>query len=89
MGHTDCTSTKEKWMCGVYQLTMKGWPIEHDSDLKPFHSRRNELAVHCGCLMLGNRVVIPAKLHSQILEELHQGHIGVVKMKGLARSYVW
>ena len=25
----------------------------------------------------------------QILQELHVGHIGVVKMKGLARSYVW
>ena len=73
----------------VYELTMKGWPIELDPDLKAFHSHRNELTVHCGCLMLGNRVVIPAKLRSQVLEELHQGHIGVVKMKGLERSYIW
>ena len=25
----------------------------------------------------------------RVLEELHDGHLGVVKMKALARSYVW
>ena len=35
------------------------------------------------------RVVIPTKLQSGILSELHFTHPGVVKMKLLARSYVW
>jgi len=35
------------------------------------------------------RVVIPNKLQDRVLEELHDGHLGVVKMKALARSYVW
>ena len=39
--------------------------------------------------MWGIRVLVPQKLRSQILQELHVGHIGVVKIKGLARSYVW
>lgn len=39
--------------------------------------------------MWGLRVVIPPKLQSQVIEELHEGHLGVVKMKNLARSYVW
>ncbi len=32
---------------------------------------------------------IPAKLRSQVLTELHEGHLGIVKMKSLARSYIW
>ena len=39
--------------------------------------------------MWGTRVVIP-KVHQQkVQEELHGGHLGVVKMKALARSHVW
>ena len=34
-------------------------------------------------------MVIPNKLQYRVLEELHDGHLGVVKMKVLARSYVW
>ena len=33
--------------------------------------------------------MIPDKLRSQLLDDLHEGHVGVVKMKSLARSYVW
>ncbi|KAF7643784.1 hypothetical protein LDENG_00233410 [Lucifuga dentata] len=39
--------------------------------------------------MWGLRVVIPSKLRAKVLEELHTGHLGVVKMKALARSFVW
>ena len=34
-------------------------------------------------------MVIPKKLQDRVLEELHDGHLGIVKMKALARSYVW
>ena len=39
--------------------------------------------------MWGHRVVIPDSLRPRLLEELHDGHIGIVRMKGLARSYIW
>nr|XP_022905220.1 uncharacterized protein K02A2.6-like [Onthophagus taurus] len=42
-----------------------------------------------GCLFNGMRVVIPKTLQKRILEELHTAHTGIVKMKALARSYVW
>ena len=37
----------------------------------------------------GIRVIVPPTLRPQVLEELHQGHLGVVKMKAVARSYIW
>ena len=57
--------------------------------LAPFYLRRNELTVSQGCLLWGSRVVVPAVLRPQLLKELHAGHPGVVKMKAIARSYVW
>ena len=33
--------------------------------------------------------MIPSSLQARILEELHDSHLGIVKMKALARSYVW
>ena len=35
------------------------------------------------------RVVIPRKLRDAVLQELHQGHTGIVRMKALAQSYMW
>jgi transposase InsO family protein len=39
--------------------------------------------------MWGIRVVVPQRLRQQVLDELHLGHPGVVRMKSLARSHVW
>ncbi len=39
--------------------------------------------------MCGLRVVIPSKLHCKMLDTMHEGHLGMVKMKNLARSYLW
>ena len=34
-------------------------------------------------------MVIPTRYQKDILEELHVGHPGIVRMKELARSYFW
>ena len=35
------------------------------------------------------QVIIQKRLHNQLLKELHKGHVGVCRMKALARSFVW
>lgn len=52
-------------------------------------NKQGEYTLVNGCLMRGIRVVIPDTLKSKILTELHLGHLGIVKMKGLARSYIY
>lgn len=42
-----------------------------------------------GIIFKGNRVVIPVILQKHVLAELHHTHVGVVKMKQLARRYCW
>ena len=39
--------------------------------------------------MWGSQVIIPPKHQAELLAELHEGHLGIVKMKALARSYMW
>ena len=60
-----------------------------DSDIVPFMRRREELSLWNGCIMWGVRIVIPSCLRSRLLQELHTAHLGVVKMKKIARSFIW
>ena len=57
--------------------------------MNPCYIRRNELSVEVGCLLWGSRVVVPTNLRSTILDQLHDCHPGISRMKALARSYVW
>lgn len=57
--------------------------------MHPYTSRKNELLVLDGCALWGSRVIVPPAGHSKVLEELHDGHPGISRMKGLARSLVW
>ena len=73
----------------VLLYTKEGWPREVDAQLQPFSRRKLELTIESGCLMWGIKVIILNKLQGRVLEELHTGQIGIVKMKALARSHVW
>ena len=42
-----------------------------------------------GCLLWGQRVITPQKFQEMLLPELHVNHIGMSRMKALARSYTW
>ncbi|XP_008283526.1 uncharacterized protein K02A2.6-like [Stegastes partitus] len=38
---------------------------------------------------MGRRVIIPPVLRKKLLQQLHTGHSGMVRMKELARNYFW
>ena len=58
-------------------------------ELAPYHHKKDEMTIHDGCLLWGKCVIVPWKLHSKLLEELHVDHVGVCRMKALARSFIW
>ena len=82
-------TAKDTVLSRVYDAVMKGWTDVQDKEMTPFYNRRTQVSVHQGCLTWGIRVIIPQRLRAEILEELHEGHLGICKMKSLARSYVW
>ncbi|XP_062604323.1 uncharacterized protein K02A2.6-like [Saccostrea cucullata] len=74
----------------VHELTLTGWPNHNaDPELQPFFERRISLSVEQGVVLWGIRVVIPKTLRKRILEELHVEHLGMCRMKSLARGYLW
>ena len=83
-------TSKDSVLSHVYQYVMEGWPQGGVEDnLKPFYQRKDQLTTDQGCLLWGTRVIVPKVLQSRLLQELHFTHPGMVKMKLLARSYMW
>ena len=83
---------KDPILSRVFAYTMEGWPAKLDctnEEMKEFQKRKTELSTEQGCLIWGNRVIIPVKLRQSVLDMLHLTHSGVSGMKTLARSYVW
>ena len=67
-----------------------GWPASNSvPNFAPYFSRRDELSMEGGCVLWGYRVIVPSKLRSVMLDELHAGHVGVSRMKEVSRSYFW
>ncbi|UYV61908.1 K02A2.6-like [Cordylochernes scorpioides] len=60
-----------------------------DETMKPFLSKLENFSVLQGCIFVDSRAVIPRTCQDQMLKLLHQSHIGINRMKSLARSSVW
>ncbi|XP_033002290.1 uncharacterized protein K02A2.6-like [Lacerta agilis] len=81
---------KDPTLSRVLAWVGRGWPSGgQEEKFRPFVMRQHELSLHKGCILWGDRVVIPNPLRNRILETLHMGHPGMVRMKSLARCYVW
>ena len=73
----------------VTEYVQGHWPDTTEDAINPFKSRQLELSIQDGCILWGNRVVIPPQGRTQLLQELHECHPGVSHIKGLARTFVW
>ncbi|KRX23258.1 Uncharacterized protein T07_6398 [Trichinella nelsoni] len=83
-------TAKDPILTRVLSWAWRGWPKSvSDERLKPYVARQHEISVHNGCLLWGSRVIIALQARHKILKESHIGHQGIVRMKALARSYVW
>jgi len=83
-------TSRDPILSKVSHFVRNGWPTDcRDPDMRPYVTRADELSVHSGCLMWGSRVIIPPQGRQYIVDELHEAHPGISKMKALARSYVW
>lgn len=73
----------------VKAFVIIGWPQKIPEFLKPYSRIKNELTLDSDCILWNNRLIVPSTLQNKILENLHSSHMGVVKMKSMARSYFW
>ena len=70
----------------------QGWP-EHrfnfEALVKPYFDFQEELSYIDGIVFKGERVVIPQNLIKQVMDIIHESHLGIVKCKQLARDVVY
>ena len=78
-------TARDPCLSQVLTYVQKGWPDRvQEEQLKPYWHCRTELTSHDGCLLWGQRVVIPPQGRTTVLQELHGGHWGITRMKSLA-----
>ena len=60
-----------------------GWPENKDKlpcEATPYHSFRDELVEIDGLILKDSRLVVPRSLQCEMLDILHQSHLGIVKL---------
>lgn len=86
-------TSEDMELCKLIEYNNNGWPESVKSvpdNLKYYFKVRSDLTVDKGLVFLNDKLVIPTTLRMSILNKLHEGHIGMSKMKQLARKmYYW
>ena len=69
-----------------------GWPIDRrmlPRELHTFWNYREDLSMENGLITKGARLVIPSTLRRKVLEQIHEGHLGIEKCMLKARDSVF
>ena len=70
----------------------RGWLSTKDelhTNLQPYWSFRDELAIIDGVMLKGRHIIIPTSLKQQVLDQLHINHMGIEKNKLTCESVYW
>ena len=84
----EIATRQDSLLSKVPAFVKDGWPSTTTDAFQPYWSRRIELSTEGGCLLWGNRVVVPHKLRVKVIQEVHSNHPGMSRMKAVARSVV-
>ena len=69
-----------------------GWPNDHrmlPQELHMFWNYREDLSMENGLITKGARLLIPSTLRKKVLEQIHDGHLGIEKCMLKARDSVF
>ena len=69
-----------------------GFPISSNQSpecIKSFFPYRDELTVYNGLVLKGHHVVIPTELQNQLLNVIHESHLGICKTLDRARTSIF
>ena len=69
-----------------------GWPVDRrmlPREIHTFWNYREDLLMENGLITKGARLMIPSTLRSKVLEQIHEGHLGIEKCMLKARDSVF
>ena len=87
--HIKNLTNRDPVLSQIAHMLLNGWADTSDPSLHPYQRRKEELSLHDGVVLWGNRVVIPEAARQRVLGELHEGHPGISRIKGISRGMVW
>ena len=77
----------------IRKFVLDKWPNsiskQKDPDIFQYYVIRDSLSVVKGCLLKDTQVIVPKPLRLRVLQMVHRSHLGVVKMKRMARMHCW
>ena len=85
-------SSKDPTLTLLRHYIHMGWPIDHrilPQELHTFWNYRVDLSMENGLITKGARLIIPSTLRRKVLEQIHEGHLGIEKCMLKARDSVF
>ncbi len=70
----------------------EGWPSHRGStpyELQPYWQMRGQLYEEDGILFFGERIIVPCEIRKQLLDKIHESHLGMDKCKARAREILY
>ena len=80
---------KDRILSVVYDCLLKGREFPQSAEFLPYQRVKDQLNIDKECVLKANRVIVPVKLKNKVMQMLHSEHMGISKIKNLARFYVW
>jgi hypothetical protein len=73
----------------IMRAVHRGWDDSEARALKPYYHFRALIAEVDGVLVKGSKILIPSALRKEMLEKIHEGHMGIEKCQSRAREVMY
>ncbi len=86
------TLMKDSQMQALRATILSGWPDtrkECPAHIQEYWNHRDELSTTHNLIFRGDRLIIPKALRSNMLQQIHHGHMGMDKCKERARDILF
>ena len=83
---------KDESLKDLSEIIKHGWPETKAclrNSTRMFWDVRDELTELNGVILRGGRILIPTSMRKEMLERIHQGHMGIEKSKRRARDVLY
>uniref|UniRef100_A0A8C5MRX3 Gypsy retrotransposon integrase-like protein 1 n=1 Tax=Leptobrachium leishanense TaxID=445787 RepID=A0A8C5MRX3_9ANUR len=83
---------QDKVLEKLIRVMCNGWPEKRKKlcpELQGFWPVRNELSIHTDIIFMGDCILIPKAQQAEVLDQIHQGHLGITLCKRRAREVIY
>ena len=76
-------------MVKLKKYIVDGWPVNAPSHMRQYSADVAEYCIHDGCIYRGYRLLVPQAMRNKVMALLHEGHVGIERMRRLCRMHFW